>query len=502
MKRDLFYLLIIMFLLQSFPESFSRANTKNPDLKKSIYILEKYKNEIKGYRVEMDQLFDDEAAKDTLRKAFKKKGVKWAMRYVDSWGGWLRLTYHWSNNKGPRAYITFHMNSLDGSIKYIREKNYAVQKNMDYLGKGMVRWREKSKELKELLLNRYVVRTTNLAMTMDERNKVYTEISEISRRITSARLNNNESLARSLEGKKAVLQKRYDELKKEEEKIKAKRKKTVQKLNILISEPVFREIAELNRGPDADKLNKIDPIKKAKYFKEKARVEKPAMLKSRNSIAKTSERAQLPFMGNDEYGRPQVWVDSDGDGFLDTVRTYDYKGRPLYEAQWGRPDSPMINTQIRIRVYDSDGNYTEYIDTDNDGVMEDIITVNINNNRREEAIEEIITVDPDYGTMSRYTELDENGIAHSWEHYDSRGTLRERISFDAEGNSIEEAWDAEGNISEPETWTPEKEWQKTARERFRQGTGSEENPSPYGGGGASYEWTTGPEGIPVPSAYR
>ncbi|MFN3466231.1 MAG: hypothetical protein ACK4WF_00840 [Candidatus Brocadiales bacterium] len=207
------------------------------------------------------------------------------------------------------------------------------------------------------------------------------------------------------------------------------------------------------------------------------------------------ERAQKgwPFYGNDEWGRPQATIDKDGDGFGDTVITYGYDGRPSAEAQWGGPGTD----QFRVRIYDQQGGYTEYIDTDDDGIMDKKIIADPEGHLTEESVNVGVAYDPDYGDYTIWSDFD-NGTPHVQENYDKDGNLRMRITWDANGNPTRQAWDANGNPVEG-YWLPSVDWAEGAREEFRRGTGLVGHPSPYGGGGADYEWVIGEDGVPRPT---
>ncbi|MDO8137580.1 MAG: hypothetical protein Q6354_08065 [Candidatus Brocadiales bacterium] len=207
------------------------------------------------------------------------------------------------------------------------------------------------------------------------------------------------------------------------------------------------------------------------------------------------ERAQKgwPFYGNDEWGRPQVYIDKDGDGFGDTVITYGYDGRPSAEAQWGEPGTG----QFRVRIYNPQGGYTEYVDTDNDGIMDKKITADHEGHLTEESVRVDVEYDPDYGDYTIWSGYD-NGTPHVQEAYDKDGNLRQRITRDADGNITIQTWDANGNPVEG-YWLPSVDWAERAREEFTRGTGIVGHPSPYGGGGADYEWVIGEDGIPRPT---
>ncbi|MBI5233903.1 MAG: hypothetical protein HY880_06070, partial [Deltaproteobacteria bacterium] len=222
---------------------------------------------------------------------------------------------------------------------------------------------------------------------------------------------------------------------------------------------------------------------------------KPDVAKSRRASKRLSEKSRKPFHGCDEWGRPQVWIDKDGDGLYDTVRTYDYDGRPTSEIQW----EGVSDHQNRIRIYNRDGGYTEYVDTDSDGIMDKKITVDAQGNRTEEPSRTIISYDPNYQNYDVWSDIDENGVAHTQESYDKDGHLRERTTWDERGNPTTETWDASGNPVSPGSWIAARDWAEHSREEFRRGTGIDGSPSPWAsGGGADYEWTEGDDGVPRP----
>lgn len=222
---------------------------------------------------------------------------------------------------------------------------------------------------------------------------------------------------------------------------------------------------------------------------------KPDVVKSPKESKKLSEKSRQVFYGCDEWGRPQVWIDKDGDGFYDTVRTYDYDGRPTSEIRW----RGVTDYQFIIRIYNPDGSYTEYIDTDNDGVMDKKVIVDSDGNSREEPTRTLVVYDPAYQSYDVYSDFDEEGTSHTMESYDKDGRLRQRIAWDENGKPTVETWDANGNPAKPGSWNPARDWAQRARDEFRRRTGIDGNPSPWGGGGVDYEWTQGADGVPRPN---
>ncbi|MFH1996997.1 MAG: hypothetical protein ABIJ27_08445 [Candidatus Omnitrophota bacterium] len=214
------------------------------DPERSIQQLEEYKSRIESFKMKMDERLEGGAAKDTMDRMFRERGIERSLSYVESWSDLLYRAYHRADNKGPRGYIQRHIEDLERSIDQIAAGGVVTREDMEYFEEGMQAWEEKSAWIEGYFFRGYLIQATILARALEKKQIVSEQIAEADGGLVSARRKNDkEDLAR-LELLKSRLDGRFRMVAEEEEAARQKRDAFLERIDMVIREPAFISLEE------------------------------------------------------------------------------------------------------------------------------------------------------------------------------------------------------------------------------------------------------------------